>query len=140
MENIQKVFHDKSLDLDVDRSFPEQLQDSPNDTNSANGDSGSECGGTSDCSASNDDSGATVNENFNIRIDEKKVFDSVVRFAEDVVDKVKENNLKESVNEETKKLKEVDESVKIPDSVVGDFRKEVEDELGRVCYQKVSKS
>lgn len=132
----------------MDRAFPEQLQDSPNDTNSANGDSGSECGGTSDCSASNDDSGATVNENFNIRIDEGKVFDSVVRFAEDVVDKVKENNLKESgndsvpksVNEGIKKLNEVDESVKIPDSVVGDFRKEVEDELGRVCYQKVSKS
>ncbi|XP_019755395.2 schwannomin-interacting protein 1 homolog isoform X1 [Dendroctonus ponderosae] len=87
VENIQKVFHDKSLDLDV-----APLPDSPN----------SDCL-SSDCSA---DSAITVNESFNIRVDESKVFESEKRGEPNV------------------------------GSVVGDFRKEVEEELGKVCSVK----
>lgn len=87
VENIQKVFYDKSLDLEVS-----PIPDSPN----------SDCL-SSDCSA---ESAITVNESFNIRVDESKVLES---------EKVEDPNV---------------------GSVVGDFRKEVEEELGKVCLLK----
>ncbi|KAF7266231.1 hypothetical protein GWI33_020416 [Rhynchophorus ferrugineus] len=155
VENIQKVFHDKSLDIEVVGQFQngaEEGRGSPNGSCSTNCDSGSECGGTSDTSSSNDDTGGTVNENFNIRLAESKVFDSVVKSivggdavdknsetstAELDVGKVESGGNDESANgSETKKESFVPKDEPFVHSVVGDFRKEVEDELGRVHEQE----
>lgn len=165
VENIQKVFHDKSLDIDVDRVFPnatETDQDSPNGSSSANCDSESDVG-TNDNSASNDDSAGTVNENFNIRLDEKKVFGlvekAVVKDDQCQRDEVtvKDNDIKQSEIVKIDNLVDSDKETiengtttngsdipnftchnvtqeeKCIDSVVGNLSKEIEDELGRVC-------
>ncbi|CAG9769158.1 unnamed protein product [Ceutorhynchus assimilis] len=140
VENIQKVFHEKSLDLDKSFSaVSHPLQESPNDSNSANCDSESECGGSSDLSAVNDENGSTVNESFNIRIDETKVIESVVEgnttgrvdIQSDCVGKVE--NDESSFNQ----LNNIVESGRTEEnSVVGDFRKEVEDELEKVSLKE----
>ncbi|XP_030760137.1 uncharacterized protein LOC115885376 [Sitophilus oryzae] len=153
VENIQKVFHDKSLDIEVADTrptAPEVDRESPNGSCSTNCDSGSECG------ANSDDSGETVNEDFNIRLEEKKVFDSVVQSVvnveirdepdkkvnkecDSVIGETTADNVGDVVKSDDENSVDVggNANAKVDSaficSVVGDFRKEVEDEIGRMC-------
>ncbi|XP_050295779.1 uncharacterized protein LOC126735738 [Anthonomus grandis grandis] len=132
VENIQKVFHDKSLNLNIDGVTPitpEPLAATPNDVLSI-----------SDGSENNDDSCTTVNENFNIRIDEKKVFDSVLNVGENYASDDKAQSSDDSKTD-NKSISDVTKSDVIDkESVVGDFRKEVEEEFEKHCSDAADKS